>query len=280
MIINKYCQFTPIRSDKQKQNKRTDSGVVYWGIKNESIISTPNIEIIFEELPKYRDGEVFYHYEYKLGIRNKTDNIIYIDLGNCFQIELKESKPWYDGTVYNSGEEKSGGGSLGLGAVAGALGIGGIAGTLASGIGISGGSGKNAGTSYQMERIISIPPKSVAWLPPHKSVVNKKIQANYISLSMDGNPNFNGYKWDFKEFQENDISFDYRKEFVIAYSLLPDFSTTYLATVSLYPRVIYGLPGTFPSTENKYFPKDYKGDKGDREGIPFFLRGHIEFKNN
>lgn len=93
-------------------------------------------------------------------IYNKTNDVIYIDLAQCFISRNGRSQALWDNTqvIHTSG--KNSGVSMNLGSIANALGVGGSVGTLASGINVGGGTNSSTATISQAERIIAVAPLS------------------------------------------------------------------------------------------------------------------------
>lgn len=125
-------------------------------ISSNSTLQNSEIEISFAP-PSYGT--------FKIKLVNLTNNMLYIDLGNCFRVYNDGSfGTYYENTVVSTSETQGGstGAGLNLGSIAGVLGIGGAVGTLAGGVNV-GGSTSNSSTTttvtYQ-ERYITIPPKS------------------------------------------------------------------------------------------------------------------------
>ena len=93
-------------------------------------------------------------------VRNKTNKVIYLDLGNSFIIRGSESAPYYVPTSSSQTHGSEGGVGVNVGSVTGALGIGGIVGQIAQGVNVGGGSSKSSTTVTYSQRIVSVPPMS------------------------------------------------------------------------------------------------------------------------
>lgn len=172
----------------QKTNKKAHEGVCILGLKEGSIIETPELKTSFvmkkwygkvtrhrvieertlnldEECP-YLIGSYNHQYKIVIILKNKTDKTIYIDLANSYIIQNEKAKPYYVPTATSTTHGGSSGGSVNVGAVAGALGVGGALGTLASGVNVGGSSiDVNTKTTYS-QRIVSIPPLASLELEP------------------------------------------------------------------------------------------------------------------
>lgn len=99
-------------------------------------------------------------------VKNKTDKIIYLDLGNSFFSRNGEATPYYIPSSSSSSSVSERGGNVNMGSVAGVLGIGGIVGELAGGLSVGGSSGTSTSNTIYSQRVISIPPKSVVAIDP------------------------------------------------------------------------------------------------------------------
>lgn len=260
--ISKYNAETPPINNKGKGNKLAKSGLAYWGVGEESIMDTDFYEIslrrrggssnILYALYNIEDEKFDYNGNYSndvvISIKNKTKKPLYIDLSNSFRVIHYAGKDYgntiYDSNLYSSGAGSNSGVSLGLGAVASAIGIGGVTGTLASGIGIGGGSSSSASTTYQMDRVLAVPPLSSISLPEHKVEFNKHILSRNESLGLfSGDDNFFGnlriHKNELKLYNEHEAPA--KAEFYITISRTPNFETYSNIPIYLYVRAIFGV---------------------------------------
>lgn len=110
-------------------------------------------------------------------IRNITDDVIYVDMGQCFISRNGKSQSLWDNSQIVKTMGESHGGSVNLGGIANAIGIGGSLGSLAGAVTL--GSNSNASTSVitQNEKIIAIAPLShhtiiVPLLPERSALPN------------------------------------------------------------------------------------------------------------
>ncbi len=250
-IITSYNAEYPIFKKKKETNKVCSLGAAYWGISDESIISTDEVEISItrrspsdEYLLKW-DMNSSSEIHIIIRIRNKTSNVLYIDLANTFKSYNyngdENSSAWYDPTIFSKSSGSGKGVSLGLGAVASAFGIGGIVGTLANGIGIGGGSSSGVSSSTQMERVLRVPPHSVIDLPPRMNIDNNSITYSYENLWILGKnqrDKINLHQNEFRKYS-SDLS-PFKRTYYITYSFNPDFSNYGTLTFQLYVRALYG----------------------------------------
>ncbi|MCC8072333.1 MAG: hypothetical protein LIO90_11110, partial [Bacteroidales bacterium] len=123
-------------------------------------------------------------------VKNLTDKVIYIDLGNTFFKENDNATPYYLPTVTSVSGTNTTGGSVNVGAITGALGIGGAVGTLANGVNVGGSSANSTQTVTYSQRIISVPPHSIVnlewkpFLPEQKRYVThstSKLERDYYT---------------------------------------------------------------------------------------------------
>lgn len=114
-----------------------------------SILETSELKADF----KTKYGETL-----QVSLYNKTNQIIYIDLANCYFIECDNARPLYVPSSTSTGKSSTTGGSVNLGAIAGAAGIGGAIGTLAGGVNVGGANTNSNTTTVYSQRVVSIPP--------------------------------------------------------------------------------------------------------------------------
>ena len=169
-------------------DKKAGAIICTLGIKDGSIIETPELKVSFSMKKKYmtytfssgriknsriaeitdnmKSSEDSYLDMMVVSLRNKTNKTIYIDLGTSYFITGEESTPYYIPTATTTSSGNTSGGSVNMGSVAGALGIGGALGTLAGGVNIGGSSGTSTSTTTYSQRVISIPPMASVSLDP------------------------------------------------------------------------------------------------------------------
>lgn len=169
-------------------DKKAGAMVCTLGLKDGSIIETPELKASFSMKKKYmvytfssgrmKRSRIADITESMQGaedssldmmvvtLKNKTDKTIYIDLGTSYFITGEESTPYYIPTATTSSSGNMSGGSVNMGSVAGALGIGGVLGTLANGVNVGGASSTGTSTTTYSQRVISIPPMASVSLEP------------------------------------------------------------------------------------------------------------------
>lgn len=173
------------RVEKYKGQTGSKAAIVFYRVADQSVLSTPEVEIFFEsgnwdDTKKQWTGLSVYagnkkpakyaHYaEVRIGVRNKTDRPLYLDLSRCVHSsEIAGYRAYYDGTqtVESAGKSTHGGVGLGL-------------------VGIGGGSSSSATVVKSQASTLVIPPKSQVYLPAKKelSEYDKKIYEMYDIFS-------------------------------------------------------------------------------------------------
>ena len=93
-------------------------------------------------------------------IENKSFDMLYIDLAQCFLSRNKRAQMFWDNSQKITAVGSNTGASLNMGALADAVGVGGVLGTLADGVTIGSGNSTTTATVTQAERVMRIPPMS------------------------------------------------------------------------------------------------------------------------
>lgn len=262
--IQRYNAETPIRDNKSvNDNKIVDYFIAVWGVHSESIISSKDVEISLEWNNAWNDYISSWH-QYRIRVKNKTNQILYIDLANTFKTYVlfdgsTNSEAWYDSTIYGTTDNSGSGLSLGLGSVANVLGIGGFVGTIANGIGVNSGKGNGASASYQMERILAIPPHSSKYLPSHRGKKDKYIYTYDEDLNLYYPDKSFKNELALKKYELRQYGYDespLKRSYYITYSTKADFSNYYVLPIYLYTRAFYGDFGDIYHEQSKYGIKD------------------------
>ena len=238
-IYNKEVDFA-----QKCKNKKSDFCFPILGVSKSSIISTDEIELRIVPNKIYESGFYTYRYiRYTLELTNKTNKMLYIDLGNCFRINgdgltecyLKQEST----TISNS---SSSGMGLNLGAVAGAVGIGGAVGTIANGVSVGGASQGGVLTTYQQSRILVIAPYGKKNLVDYKEVHVKGSKYQIIS-DIEHYKFALGKKGFIKENEiqsYNESNSPFFTSHLITYSTSPDFKSYSMLNAKLFVRYIVG----------------------------------------
>lgn len=209
-------------------------------IGNESVLSNEDIEVSIEKIidDKLVDWIAGYH----IYLRNKTNSVIYVDLGNTFRIMNNgTSKVYYDGTQVTETKGKASGVGVNLGAIAAGAGVGGPVGTIANGINVGGGSQKSASQTFGNQRILAIPPMAKISLPPIFRPTKKEVVEDYDTFKMHlPQDMFQISKCQIVNYKETESP--WRNQFMVTYSHEADFSTYYDVKFSLYLAQLVGVP--------------------------------------
>ena len=137
-------------------------------ITDDSKICDDNVELIYKTKSISINSN-----QLLVTVKNKTDKVVYVDLGNTFFTSEQVAEPYYVPQVVSTTSSTSSGVSVDAGAVASAFGVGGVIGELANGVTIGGGSSHGTSTSTFTQRVIAVPPMSTIELAP-KAFVNRK----------------------------------------------------------------------------------------------------------
>lgn len=181
--------------EKQKKKvgvKEASYAKAIYGVKSNSVLSNDELEIniLLGTLSKYKKndpykwhkGHCLYNPAILLKIHNKSNKMLYIDLGNTFFVSMGNAFCYYVPTSTTTTNSSSNGGSVNLGSIAGALGVGGVAGTLASGINVGGGSSSSTTSTTYAQRIMALPPMSYVDLPAQFMFEIREISKGVISM--------------------------------------------------------------------------------------------------
>lgn len=232
-----------IKSAKEKIGGFTSDYTYKYGITSNSILSSEDIEINIE-----LNGEgSWYNAPYVINIRNKTDEMIYFDLSNCYKLKPDGYyTSYYNSTQMSISEGSNAGGSLGLGAVTNAIGIGGVVGAIANGVSIGKGNESSSSTTYTQNRYLTIPPYGKANLSSHKSAGEGKhyhVISNSEIFNIDEK-----YIWIPKKSLRKNETIEYSEEtspyklqFILFYSKDSQFKTNKRVSFTLYVQQVLGV---------------------------------------
>ncbi len=234
-LINKYNPNVEFNLKEKKSKTRYSFPIM--GVEPSSVLSNEDVEMNFVRKAaksKYNLTVLRYYIE----IKNKTNNIIYIDKGNSFRSVNNVSTPFYDTKQISVSTGGGSGGNLGLGAIAGALGVGGVIGDIAGGVSIGGGTSSSVSTTYTQQRILAIPPHSSAYISEHKWDHSKKwtqiSEAEFFKVEYKENLN----KGQCIEYTAANSPCKYK--YFIVYSTSPDFKTYSSVNANLYAKYLIG----------------------------------------
>lgn len=238
-IYNKEVDFA-----QKCKNKKSDFCYPILGVSKSSLISTDEIELRIVPNKIYESGFYTYRYiRYTLELTNKTNKMLYIDLGNCFRINgdgLTECYLKQESTTIS--KSSSSGMGLNLGAVAGAVGIGGAVGTIANGVSVGGATQGGVSTTYQQSQILIIAPYGKKNLVDYNEVHVKGNKYQIIS-DIEHYKFVLGKKGFIKENEiqsYNESNSPFFTSHLITYSTTPDFKSYSMLNAKLFVRYIVG----------------------------------------
>lgn len=265
-MIARINNVTISHSKKQPKDKPdyTDYAIGLLGITPGSILSDQNIDVTIEQSDSYADidghvlpvDHVSYSPNFKIRLKNKTKNKLYVDLSSSFRINDDIAEPYFTNTTVTNSSGSSSGASIGLGAVAGALGVGGSVGKLASGIGIGGGSSHGTSVTKTQDMILVIPPGGAAYLPKKIETNDKgdKAVENYDTFKPGHDKSMTKESIPLQKWQTTDLGesqMDFADKRIITYSTVPDFSQYTSIEFGVYLRALYGI-GSFKGYQTRF----------------------------
>lgn len=228
LLIDTYK--SPVHFAKTPEERDARYFFPIMAMSDTSLISTSSIEMKILptiELSSYNDFSN-YDIQYAIEIRNKTEQIIYIDLANTFRISQDgTSISYFDSKQTTTSHGSNSGAGVNIGGITGVLGIRGVLGTLANSITVGGSNQYSTSTTYTSQRILAIPPHSKKEISDNERFwfYNSELRGilkknGYISYSEDNSP--------------------YNVRYIITYSASEDFTKYSYLYTKLYTRYIYG----------------------------------------
>lgn len=261
-LIAKYNQNYDTTVGEIKKNSNAGWAYGRLGVTNKSVLENEDIAINIETGYAWGGDQLKLHnlFEYsspdnvgiQFSISNKTDNTIYIDLGNTFYVSMGQSFPYYVPVSTTTSSGSSSGAGINAGAIAGALGIGGGLATLAGGINIGGGKSNATTTTTFSQRVIALPPHSTHTLEPCFMFGDelRTICQGFSLRTVSGYhyhvcaANFNeengGRMAEYDVYSYSEQSSPLQLSFVTAYSKTEDFSSSCSIQAGLYLKEMYG----------------------------------------
>ena len=287
-IISRYNQTYEHGEGIKDKDKQAKEGICILGVGENSVLSTEDVEIQFRQEPyEYglttMGGKPCYNilWRFFVQVHNKTNNIIYVDLGNTFRVMKNgESKSYYDTSEITINKGTGSGASVNLGAIAGASGIGGAVDTLANGMNV--GSGKMSSTSktYAKQRILAIPPKGSMPIEKYRRVMVKNggaLGSDKFTLVSEGEELIYGFadqempkimqgeKYIYKEEES-----PYHAIYTITYSKYSDFKNACILKASVYMRELIGA-----SLPRPYWNWSWWRVVTNKRGLPIACKYYI-----
>ena len=209
---------------RQARIGRTNYAVAKLVFTESSVVSTNEVAVIY-------DGKT-------ITLKNRTDKVIYVDLGNSFSTDKFATRCYYDPSkVVSINDGKTSGAGLNLGAVAGIFGLGGtIVGRLASGVNV--GSAKTGGTTttYSTQQYVMVPPGGSGYISKWEIVDGQIVREGESfkqaikSVGIQVN--------NMKVFSE--ANSPCKRDYYITYSTDPEFKTYSVVRFSVYIHQIVG----------------------------------------
>ncbi len=189
---------------KIKEGKKASYAALQLYATDDSQLANKDIEVSFVTGKSYKmknSPREYYDYFYseyshsyaipysphiKMTITNRTNQMIFVDLGNSFFVRMGEASPYYVPSVTSNTSGQNTGVGVNLGGVAGALGVGGAVGALARGVTVGKGGSKYTTTTTFSQRIVSIPPMSKKEFEPQLFFIDADKKYPIIGFEHDG----------------------------------------------------------------------------------------------
>lgn len=238
--------------DKKPENKEAKRAIIFYKPTSNSILSNDDIIISLEagvsingkegewedafSLSKQNDRNTraTSQCELRIGITNKTDKNIYIDLSKTLRNgEIPGGyRTFYDGTTTS----ENGSTSAGIG-------------VSVFGIGAAVGSSSGSSISKTQPFILMIPPHATVYLPQYSYIYDKEIYYEYDKLSYTKKALSTAHKFG-NLMQGQTVDFNESVtpstiSYTIAYSFDPEISATRFTSFSLYISRAIGLKSLF-----------------------------------
>lgn len=222
----------PDNNDKKK-NRKTKASMVaaFMGIEAGSTLSSSEAEIVFcrdyIELSSQK-GE----YCYNIKIRNKTNEILYIDKSSCFIVDNAGNAYQF----YSPNEtSKSSGNNVGMGlslaSVTSLLNIKGTIGTIMNSLNLNGGFSNYTTITEKNQQILTVPPHASIFIAKGLKIPLFYIEKNLLCMG------------ECKSFNYSDSPMSW--SYFITYSQQKDFKTYSTLNIKAYCKYLYGYMG-FP----------------------------------
>ena len=204
-----------------------------------------------------------------VSLTNKSNRVIFIDLGNSYMSMAGESTPYYVPSATSVSKSTSTGVGINMGAVAGVLGVSGSLGTLASGVNVGGGNTTETTHITYSQRVISIPPHSTFKLEnrPITRKFGTEMRQFYLNYF---------YHEQHREFDKS-ASYGYMP--AINYGEIFDLQLGSTPLISTF--ITYGFDESVQQTQNiaadLYFSQMLINEKGfDPYSMPMYYQGNAQ----
>lgn len=247
--------------------KKANSVWYFLAKTNSSVTQDDNISVQYGIYTKYANTD------YNLGpyptmrikITNKTDRMIFVDLGTSFLKKNDVASVIYTPTITSTMTGQSVGIGVNAGVIANAVGIGGMVGTALGGVNIGGSKGSSVTTTTYAQRFVSVPPKSAVLLEdvPILTPGSEKALGNFFyfkEIGLGGQKRLWCLSNKFTDVQSGKIN-EYAEDntlFTIGcylnYSFTEDFKSSHGVETTYYVKYLVGSSmTTFPPGNNKEF---------------------------
>lgn len=228
-IIKRFSEGKMVPYKVKSESYKVVSGVQRWELTENSVISNEQVKVSFESSDQSN------HRSYNLVLSNKTNQTIYIDLGNSFSIDKNGARCYFDPTKTTTISNNSGSGAaLNLGGVARVLGIGGNVGALASAVTVGKQNQTGTTTTYTQNRFSVVPPKSTGYISKWVYDGEHNVERGEL-FSTGPRVNYNGVR------QYNINNTPFKREYIITYSTDPDFKTYSQLKFTIYVSQAIGM---------------------------------------
>ena len=238
----------PVEYVKEPSNKEAKSFYCQFDFCKDAVLADKNLEIELKTIKDVGPRWIWLDANFTLSInlKNKTSQIIYVDLGNSFFIRGDEASPLYTPSSTSVTDGASGGVGVNVGSMTNALGVGGVVGTLAQGITVGGGKSQSSTTVTYSQRYISVPPMSSVTLESQLMFLPGKEYGGNIrceerkSFACVFMKEFGLKRGETINWDENSTPIKIKS--YINYSLDSGFSNTGHINTSLYVKKMIGIP--------------------------------------
>ena len=269
------------------QAKKANAMWYFLAKTNSSVTQDDNLSVQYGIYTKYANTD------YNLGpyptmrikVTNKSDKIIFLDLGTSFLKKNDVASVIYTPTITSTMTGQSVGIGVNAGSIANAVGIGGIVGTALGGVNIGGSKGSSVTTTTYAQRFVAVPPKSAVLLEDipiltpgsekalgdlfYFDEIGKGSQKRLWCLSNKFNDVESGK---INEYTEDNTLFNIGC--YLNYSFTEDFKKSYGIETTYYVKMLVGSSmTTFPPGNSKEFNVMDKTFPQWRDEIG---KGHLE----
>ena len=148
------------------QAKKANAVWYFLAKTSSSVTQDDNLSVQYGIYTKYSntDYDLGPYPTMRIKVTNKSDKIIFIDLGTSFLKKNDVASVIYTTTITSTMMGQSVGVGVNAGSIACAVGIGGMVGTALGGVNVGGSKGSSVTTTTYAQRFVAIPPKSAVLL--------------------------------------------------------------------------------------------------------------------